>query len=115
MSFRRILCAETGSALIEFLVLGLVFQIGALTLFLQLSNLQASQIAAESIARHSIRSFLLADTDLNETAMQIASDFRIRAEPKVNLTCIPNCLDEGSLLKVEVNVNGAKASAVFLK
>jgi hypothetical protein len=58
---------------------------------------------------------VLADTELNETAMQIVSDFGIRAEPKVNLSCTPNCLDEGSLLKVEVNVNGAKASAVFVR
>lgn len=115
MSFKGLVRDEAGSAIIEFLVLGLVLQIGALTFFLQVSNLQASQIAAESIARHSIRAFVLANTDPNETGLQIANDFEITNEPQVNMSCRPNCYDEGSLLFVEVKINGAEASAVFIR
>lgn len=115
MSFKRILLNDSGSALIEFMLFGLVIQIGALTFFLQLINLQASQIAAESIARHSIRAFVLFNTHPNETANQIARDFGIKEEPRVDLTCTPNCLDEESLLKVDVKLNGAVASAVFIR
>ena len=55
MRISQRLNADAGSALVEFLVFGLVLQVGILTFFLDLSNQQAGQLAAESIARHGLR------------------------------------------------------------
>lgn len=106
---------ETGSAIIEFLVFGVLLQVGILTLFLQISSLQTNQLVAESIARHGLRSFVLFDLDPKQTAMQISQDFKAGIYPEVQLLCQPNCFDDGSLLRLNVKVGSAEASSVFVR
>lgn len=109
------LADESGSAIIEFLVFGVLLQVGLLTLFLQIVNLQTNQLVAESIARHSLRSFVIYDEEINQTALQIAKDFRVSYVPEVEIFCDPNCSDEGSLLRLNVTVGSAQASSVFVR
>ncbi len=106
---------ETGSAIIEFLVFGVLLQVGILTLFLQISSLQTSQLVAESIARHALRSFVILDLDPKQTAMQIAQDFKVGVDPELEMLCEPNCFGEGSLLRLKVKVGSAEASSVFVR
>ena len=115
MRISRRLHNESGSALIEFLLYGLILQVGALTLFVNLTTLQASQLAAESIARHGLRAFVNSNVDPNETALQVASDFQIQAKPILKLFCDPNCQDQGSTLRLQVKLNSAVASSVFIR
>ena len=107
--------SDAGSALVEFLVFGLVLQVGILTFFLDLSNQQADQLAAESIARHGLRAFVISDINPRVTAQQIAADFNLKAEPKLQLICDPNCFSSGSLLHLRVQVQSSEAEAVLVR
>lgn len=106
---------DRGSILLEFLGYGLVLQILALTLFVQIANLQSSQLAAESIARHGMRSFVLSQIEPSETAAQILNDFGIQSKPEINMECSPDCLTVGSELRLRVTVDRAIAEAVWIR
>jgi len=47
---------ERGSSMIDFLGFGLLLQVPVLLLATQLATIHANQLAADSIARHSLRS-----------------------------------------------------------
>ncbi len=115
MSISRSLKSDAGSALVEFLVFGLVLQVGVLALFLELSNQQVGQLATESIARHSLRAFVISEIDPRVTAEQIAADFNLKSEPKLQLICDPNCFSSGSLLRLRVQLQSAEAEAVLVR
>lgn len=106
---------ERGSLLLEFLGYGLLLQIFPLVLFVQISHLQTYQLAAESIARHSIRSFVISQTDPEVTAHQILDDFGIDSKSKISMECKPDCFNPGSTLILRVTLNSASAESIWIK
>jgi len=106
---------DRGSILLEFLAFGLLLQVSVLIWLINFSNLQGQQIAAESVARHSIRAFILSDTQPEITAQQILNDFGFNLQPRFNFTCEPDCDSPGSILRLQVEVGAAKAQAVAVR
>lgn len=115
MNFSKTLREERGSALFEFLIFGIVMQLGLLTAGLQILNLQSSQLVAESIARHSLRSYVITGTNPDETVKQLLQDYEITSAPNVQFSCSPNCDELGALVSVVVSIGGAKASASMVR
>lgn len=106
---------ERGSLMIDFLGFGLLLQIPVLVLATQLATIQANQLAADSIARHSLRSFVLQDTPVESTARQISADFRLKINPVVELNCEPDCTSPESILRLKVYVGGIQATSVMVR
>lgn len=106
---------ERGSAVIEFLGFGLFLQIPVLLLAIQLSAIQATQLAADSIARHSLRAFVLQEADISKTALQVAQDLRLTSKPSVTLKCDPDCYSDESLLRLVVKLDSIEASSVMIR
>lgn len=106
---------ETGSAVLEFLVSGILLQVAVLMWLVNVTNLQSQQLAAESIARHSLRSYVLHGTQPENTAEQIVSDFASTARPILKLACEPDCLTEGSVLRMNVSLGSARAQSVLVR
>jgi hypothetical protein len=100
---------------LEFLAFGLLLQLSVLIWLINVSSIQGQQIAAESVARHSLRAFLLNDTEPEITGQQILNDFGIRLQPRFNFTCEPDCDTPGSVLRLQVQVVAAKAQAVTVR
>jgi hypothetical protein len=111
----RNLAQDSGSTIFEFVFFGLVLQITALTFFLQVIRAESDQLAAEAIARHALRSFVLLNTDPEITAAQIARDFEVADIPHISLLCDPDCIGDGSVLKMSVLVNSAKATSMLIR
>ncbi|MFM1984105.1 MAG: hypothetical protein RL723_540 [Actinomycetota bacterium] len=105
---------ETGSALIDFVLYGLLIQMTVLVFGLQVFSLQSAQLAAESAARHALRSFALEGTDPEESVRSIAKDFNFSEDYKVSFSCVPDCISAGSLLKIAVNISSATAIAKMI-
>ena len=106
---------DRGSVVLEFLAFGLLLQVSVLMWFINISNLQGQQIAAESVARHSLRAFVLSGTQPQITGEQILNDFGIKLQPQLNFTCEPDCDSPGSILRLQVLVGSAKAQAVAVR
>lgn len=106
---------ERGSSMIDFLGLGLLLQIPVLVLTTQLATIHANQLAADSIARHSLRSFVLQDTPVELTARQISADFRLKINPVVELDCQPDCTSPESVLRLQVYVGDVRAISVMVR
>lgn len=107
--------SERGSAVIDFVLYGVVLQVGLLMFGLQVFSTQANQLAAESIARHSLRSFVLAGIAPRLTANQVLNDFGVDKKATVQFLCNPDCESEGALLAVKVVVGSSTATAKFLR
>lgn len=111
--------AERGSAVIDFVLYGVMLQIGLLLFGLQVFEQQANQLAAESMARHSLRSFALTGTEVQETAVQVLNDFGTATPTsenlRVQLLCEPDCDSEGSVLTVNVKFKRAVASSTLVR
>ncbi|MEY4559372.1 MAG: hypothetical protein RLZ82_387 [Actinomycetota bacterium] len=106
---------ERGSSMIDFLGFGLLLQIPVLVLATQLATIHANQLAADSIARHSLRTFVLHDTPAALTARQISADFRLKISPVVELDCEPDCTSPDSILRLKVSVGGVRAISVMVR
>lgn len=106
---------DRGSVILEFLVYGLLMQIVSLTLFLQVMGALSNQLAAESIARNALRSFVLFEVEPSKTALEILRNFRIDASPKAILTCNPECFNPGSEITLTVTINAAIAKSHWLR
>ena len=106
---------DRGSVVLEFLAFGMLLQVLVLMWLINISNLQGQQIAAESVARHSLRAFLLTGTQPQITGQQILNDFGIKAQPRLNVTCEPDCDSPGSVLRLQVAVGAASAQAVAVR
>lgn len=111
--FASALVDERGSAVLEFVGFGLLMQIPLLMMSMDLVELQQSQFAAEAVARHSLRSFILLGTPVETTAAEILKDFRLTTNPKLELDCKPstNCAAPGSILTLRVQVGRAQAQS----
>jgi hypothetical protein len=106
---------ERGSSMIDFLGFGLLLQVPVLMLATQLATLHTNQLAADSIARHTLRSFVLQDAPVELTARQIAEDFRLKINPVVELDCHPDCISLESILHLNVSVGDARAISVMIR
>ena len=106
---------ERGSALIDFLGFGLLLQIPILLLATQIFTIQSNQLAADSIARHSLRSFLLHEIPVEITAHEIAKDFGLTIEPSVQLTCKPDCTNPESILRIDVAVGAVRSNSTMIR
>ena len=106
---------DRGSVVLEFLAFGLLLQLSVLIWLINVSSIQGQQIAAESVARHSLRAFLLNDTEPEITGQQILHDFGIPLQPRLNFACEPDCDTPGSVLRLQVQVGAAKAQAVTVR
>jgi hypothetical protein len=101
--------------MIDFLGFGLLLQVPVLVLAIQLATIHANQLAADSIARHSLRSFVLQDTPVALTARQISADFRLKINPVVELDCEPGCTSPDSILRLKVSVGSVRAISVMVR
>jgi len=104
---------ENGSAVLEFVGFGLLFQISILIAALQVAEVQKLQIASESIARHSLRSFILGQVSVESTAQQVAQDFGITQTPVLQLSCNPDCESSGSIANLRVILGKAVAQSTM--
>jgi hypothetical protein len=101
--------------MIDFLGFGLLLQVPVLMLATQLGTLLTNQLAADSIARHTLRSFVLQDAPVELTARQIAEDFRLKISPVVELDCKPDCVSPESILRLNVSVGDVRAISVMIR
>ncbi len=106
---------DRGSVVLEFLAFGLLLQVSVLMWLINISNLQGQQIAAESVARHSLRAFVLSGTQPQVTGEQILHDFGIKVKPLLSFTCEPDCDSPGGILRLQVVVGAARAQAVAVR
>lgn len=106
---------DRGSALLDFLGFGLLLQIPVLVLASQLATMQSNQLAADSIARHSLRSFALYGTEVAVTSQEIAEDLELKVSPAVELLCSPDCTGSGSILRINVTFEGINSSSVMIR
>ncbi|WP_296631376.1 hypothetical protein [Rhodoluna sp.] len=104
---------DRGSAVVEFIGFGLLLQILLLTGALQIAEVQKQQIAAEAIARHSLRSYVISGVSIESTAQQVARDFGIAQLPSVQLVCRPDCETPGALAQLRVVVGKAVAQSAM--
>lgn len=115
MNCSELLRDQRGSLVIEFLFYGVVLQVGLLVAGIQLLNSQSSQLVAESIARHSLRSFVISGTAPDLTANQLLKDYAHAGEATVQISCVPNCDELGAVIAVTVKLGAAKASASMVR
>jgi hypothetical protein len=111
----KYLLDQRGSAIIEFLLFGIVFQMAVLVLGLQIFSIQTSQLAAESIARHALRSFVVADQDPKVSAAELITTFDPKLRVQVVLKCQPECFTDGAVVTIRVQVEDAQASATMVR
>lgn len=109
------LTQEAGSAVIEFLGFGLLLQVSVLIGLVQLSNVQAEQMATESMARHALRAYVLFGTAPEVTGDQLLADLGYRGKPVFSLSCTPNCESQGSVLRLKAKLGSATSVAVAVK
>ena len=101
--------------MIDFVLYGVAAQIGLLMFGLQIFSTQANQLAAESAARHSLRSFVLAGVDPVNTANSVLTDFGITKRAQVTLDCDPDCESTGAIIQVLVEVGKSSATAKVIR
>lgn len=109
------LTEETGSAVIEFLGFGLLLQVSVLIGLVHLSSLQAEQMAAESMARHALRAYVLFGIAPEVTGNQLQADLAAQGKPVFSLTCAPDCESQGSVLRLKAKLGLATSVAVAIK
>lgn len=111
----RALADESGSAVLEFVGFGLLLQIPLLMMAVNFAEVQAAQFAAEAIARHSLRSFVLTGASVAETAEEIIADFRLSTKPTLQLSCRPigDCTNPGDIVTLRVQLSKAEAQSVM--
>ncbi len=107
--------SEKGSMVIEFLLYGVLLQIGILVFSLNAFGLQAQQLAADSIARHALRSYLVSEIDPQISASQVLYSFQSNSKAVLKLECEPDCASSGSLVTLWVKLGQATASASAIR
>ena len=103
---------DAGSAILEFVTLGVAIQVPLLVFALQISQTQANQFAAEAAARHSMRAFQLNQVPVQKTVSAVLADFSIGTVPKIDVTCNPDCDSSGAIMTIRVGLGSAVATSV---
>lgn len=103
--------SERGNAIVEFIALGLVGQLLIIGFVIQLGLDFRSEIAAQAIARQSLRSFQLTGQKSQATDMAnlVSSVFGL-PEAVVNISLVDDCSSAG-LAEAVVRVRGRTQSA----
>lgn len=116
-SISRRLKSESGSAILEFLVFGLAINLAILTFGTEVIQIQKSQFAVESIARHVIRDITRGadQAQAQQLAFEIANGFDLDASRlQIAMACVPDsCLSGEAQVQIVVSYNQAKARAVM--
>lgn len=107
--------SEQGSAVLDFVLFGVVVQVALLIFATQMFDIQANQLAAESISRHGLRAYILSDVSPDKTAAQVLSDFGLSKFAETALTCDPNCTESNSVVTLKVVLGQAEAIAVAIR
>ena len=106
---------DSGSAVIEFLGFGLLLQVSVLIGLVQFSNFQAEQMAAESIARHALRAYVLFGTTPETTGDQLIAEVGLSVKPNFKMYCSPDCYSQGSVLRLKAEIGAASSVAVAVR
>lgn len=115
MSWINFMNRDSGNALVEFVLYGLVLQVLVLTFGLQVISIQAQQLAAESAARHALRSYVHSGADPEISANSIVKDLGLASKVEVQLACSPDCESEGSILNLKVRVGDVSSIALSVR
>ena len=109
--------AETGSVVLELVGFGVLLQLPLLMIATSIIFAQHDALAAQAIARDSLRSFLLLDRPIEETAAAVASAFKVpQQKVSINLTCSPgDCEVPGNWVSIRVAIGSAIETAVARK
>jgi hypothetical protein len=107
--------SENGSMVIEFVLYGAFLQIGILVFSLGAFNFQAQQLAADSIARHALRSYVISQIDPEVSADLVLNSFQSSSRAVLSLECEPDCESLGSLVTLRVKLEQATASASAIR
>lgn len=109
--------SENGSAVFEFVTLGLLLNISVLAFAVQTMMHFQAQFASESVARHVARAVAkdASAVAIDELATSIAGDFSFEPEMvNIAISCQPaDCNLLGALVAVEVKIQTATARAVM--
>ena len=108
---------DAGSAVVEFIGFGLLLQVPLLIVAVSLSQVQLYQFAAEAVARHSIRSYVLVGTPVALTAQEILADFGVTELPTLQISCSPSpdCDAADQIVTLQVKLGQVKAESVMRK
>jgi hypothetical protein len=106
---------DGGSALIEFVGFGLLLQVLLLASVIQINGSLQDKILAESIARHSLRSYVLTGVDVQTSAHEILASFGSAAQPVIELSCQPDCQSSLAKLQILVRVGSAHAKSAVVR
>jgi hypothetical protein len=109
--------SERGSAIIDFIGFGVLLQIPVLMFSTFALSVQHQQFALEAIARHGIRAHALIPDRVNTTKVisELVADFGLRqSDIEWNLSCSPdpNCVDSGSIARLQIKLGGLSAEAL---
>jgi hypothetical protein len=111
------LLGDRGSAIVEFIGFGVLLQIPVLMFSTFALSLQHQQFAIEAIARHAIRAHVLVPDSSNTMRVisELAVDFGIQESDLVwKLKCSPDpkCVEQGSIVRLDVKLGGLSAAAL---
>ena len=106
---------ERGSALIEFVAIGIVLQLALYLAGSQVFHFQALQLAAESASRHALRAFLNSGEPIEKTVRSVLKDFGSLEQHSQSLGCSPDCVSSGSVITVTVNIEGASSTSLAVR
>jgi hypothetical protein len=123
MPLRRIksdfkyLAQDQGSAVVEFVGFGLLLQVPLLIVAVTLAQVQLDQFAAEAVARHSLRSYILAGTPIAQSAREVLQDFAVTALPDLQVSCSPSkdCEASGETVSLHVQLGLAQAESIVIR
>ena len=108
---RRLGGAERGSAVVEFLVVGILLALPVFYLVITLARLQAGTYAVTAAARESARTFVAADTvptarQRSAAAARLAfQDQGFGSQGQVSARCGGVCLTRGSTVKTRADLS----------
>ncbi|CAB4618255.1 unannotated protein [freshwater metagenome] len=106
---------ERGSALIEFVTIGIALQLALYLAGSQVFHFQAIQLAAEAASRHALRAFLISGEPIEKTVRSVLKDFGALQQHSQSLGCSPDCVSSGSVITVTVTVEGASSTSLAVR
>lgn len=111
----KYLSQDNGSAVVEFVGFGLLLQVPLLIVAVSLAQVQQTQFAAEAVARHSLRSYILTGTPIAQSAREILQDFAVTTLPELQLVCSPSsdCGASGETITLHVQLGSVQAESVM--